>query len=53
MPPITENGLITIKTSRRAKRLLKVLAAHTDEHQYKVMERLLSRELAALKIKVV
>jgi len=37
---------ITIKTTPKAKHLLRLIAAQTGEKQYQVLERLLSRELA-------
>jgi hypothetical protein len=39
---------ITIKTTPKAKQLLRLIAAHTGEKQYQALERLLSRELTKL-----
>lgn len=41
----------TLKVSRQARRALRLIAAHTEEKQYQVLERLLAAELAVLKIK--
>ena len=38
--------LISIKTSPRALKLLRLIAAHTGEKQYEVLERVLQQELA-------
>jgi len=39
---------ITIKTTPAALQLLRVIAAHTGEKQYEVLERVLRQELAKL-----
>jgi hypothetical protein len=36
---------ITIKTTAKALRMLRLIAAHTGERQYAVLERLLQKEL--------
>ena len=40
--------LVTIKTSEKARKWLRIVSAHTGEHQYQVMERLLSKEILKL-----
>jgi hypothetical protein len=42
---------ITIKTTRTAQKFLRLIAAHTGEKQYQVLERLLSKEWAKLQAK--
>lgn len=37
--------MITIKTTKKALQLLRLLAAHTGEKQYAILERLLQQEL--------
>lgn len=39
---------ITIKTSPEALKLLRLIAAHTGERQYQILERLLKIELEGL-----
>lgn len=36
---------INLKTTKKAKKLLKMVAALTEEHQYQVLERVLEKEL--------
>jgi hypothetical protein len=40
-----DSPLITIKTSKKALQMLRLIAAHTGEKQYAVLERLLQKEL--------
>jgi hypothetical protein len=37
--------MITIKTTKKALQLLRLIAAHTGEKQYVILERLLQHEL--------
>lgn len=39
------SGMITIKTTKKALQLLRLIAAHTGEKQYVILERLLQQEL--------
>jgi hypothetical protein len=40
--------MITIKTTKKALQLLRLLAAHTGEKQYAILERLLQHELTKI-----
>jgi hypothetical protein len=40
-----EYEMITIKTTKKALQLLRLIAAHTGEKQYAILERLLQNEL--------
>lgn len=43
-----EKRFITIKTTPEALKLLRLIAAYTGERQYKILERLLKRELSSI-----
>lgn len=43
--------LVTIKTSQKAVKLLRIICAMTGEKQYEVLERLLETEKAMLETK--
>ena len=40
-----DSRMITIKTTKKALQLLRLIAAHTGEKQYTILERLLQQEL--------